>query len=330
MLNAENILNFNFISELPRAPRGFEYVNSTVSTDGRGIFVFVEKKFSAQVLSYFKRFGAKFPNAKMQSKAAFKLIVIDNKSSREINIPQLDITFPLCDFFCDGRILLAGARCSWRGTNDFDMNGVIFSPETGSIERILLGDGIASLGIDSKDRIWVSYFDEGVFGNFGWNHPGPPGPGAGGLVCFASNGKTVWSFNTDECEGFIDDCYALNVQRHVLWAYYYSDFNICRVDGNFTPYILPDIPISGASAFAVGSEGLLFTKQYDETADMFHFIPKKDGKTGQPQKVRGALPNGETFENSFFIGRGNFLHVLNSSGWFKVDVENFVHNNQQK
>ena len=38
--------------------------------------------------------------------------------------------------------------------------------------------------VDSLGRIWVSYADEGVYGNFGWGQPGPPPVGAAGLVCF--------------------------------------------------------------------------------------------------------------------------------------------------
>jgi hypothetical protein len=145
------------------------------------------------------------------------------------------LCYPLCDLFCDGRVLLAGARCRWRGPDDFDKNGVIFDPETGATTRLLLGDGIAALGVDSQDRIWASYFDEGVFGNFGWNRPGPPGPGAGGLVCFAADGEKLWAFNRPDNPDFIDDCEALNMQRHELWAYHYSPFSLCLMGEQFEP-----------------------------------------------------------------------------------------------
>ncbi len=317
----ESVIEFQLVADRPRNPVGYEYVSASISTDGQGIFLFVEKALAAKVLGKFKNVGgATFPDTKMKSGAAFKLIVVGHETSRVIDIPPLDITYPLCDLFCDGRVLLAGARCQWRGPDDFDKNGVIFDPKTGATKRLLLGDGISDLGVDSNDRIWVSYFDEGVFGNFGWSHPGPQGPGAGGLVCFDANGQELWAFNGPENPDFIDDCYALNVQRHELWAYYYSDFKMCRLDGQFEPVRFPSVPISGSKAFAVCSEGFLFSKQYRETAGTFHFLQREGNQMRQGRKLRGVLPNGTKFENSSMIGTGSCMHVLNDMGWFRTDL----------
>ncbi|WP_176444820.1 hypothetical protein [Paenibacillus herberti] len=37
--------------------------------------------------------------------------------------------------------------------------------------EFLLGDGIQSVQVTDKGIIWTSYFDEGVFGNNGWDKP---------------------------------------------------------------------------------------------------------------------------------------------------------------
>ena len=54
----------------------------------------------------------------------------------------------------------------------------------------LMGDGIADVQSDDAGNIWTSYFDEGIFGNNGWNEP----VGAPGLLCFDSTGRITWHF----------------------------------------------------------------------------------------------------------------------------------------
>lgn len=312
--------DFEFIAGRPIAPAGYEYVSTSISTDGKGLFLFTQKLLKDRVLGTFRNAGgAIFPNTSMNAEARFKLIVLYNGTATEIDLPPLDITFPICDLFCDGRILLAGARCRWRGTDDFDRNGVIFDPATGQISRILLGDGIANLSIDANDRIWVSYFDEGVFGNFGWNHPGPPGPGAGGLVCFADDGKELWAFNGLENSAFIDDCYAFNAQREERWAYFYSDFDLCSVDGNFRSEILSGVSVSGSSAFAVADQGFLFSSQYREPTNTFHLVQRNGQSLGRPQSVIGRLPDRNWIDRCQLAGRGAWMHVVNDDGWFATD-----------
>jgi hypothetical protein len=39
------------------------------------------------------------------------------------------------------------------------------------IKEILLGDGIKDMKVTDKEVIWTSYFDEGVFENYGWDEP---------------------------------------------------------------------------------------------------------------------------------------------------------------
>src|SRR3569832_2073348 len=137
-------------------------------------------------------------------------------------LPPLDLTFPMVDVFPDGRVLVVGPRCSWRSETDFDRNGALSVPKTGAVSRILLGDGIENMSIDTRGRIWVGYFDEGVFGNFGWSDPGPPPIGAAGRVCFDAAGTKLWEY--DQHRRPIDDCYALNVQGDNASVFTYADF----------------------------------------------------------------------------------------------------------
>ncbi len=317
----EDKLVFQRIARRPAIPKGYEFVSSSISTDGRCIFVCVQAHLVSKVVEKVTGAGgAIFPKTAMETEGEFLLIVVGENQQWEIKIPPLNFTFPICDLFPDGRVLLAGARSEWRGPEDFDKNGFIFDPETGSLERILLGDGIAELGIDAQNRIWVSYFDEGVFGNLGWGRKGPKGPGRGGLVCFNDTGEQLWAFNGTKPDHLIDSCYALNMQRDQVWAYYYSDFNILQVDGQFETTILTDPAISGAHSFAVHDDHFLFSKQYRESEDTFHVLKHVKGQVSQTRALKGILPDGETFDGCTVVGRGSCIHVVTAAGWFAVDL----------
>ena len=72
-----------------------------------------------------------------------------------------------------------------------------------------------------ENKIWTSYFDEGVYGNYGWEVP----IGRNGLRAWDSNGNEMYQYpNSEQNKYFIDDCYALNiVADEEVWFYFYLD-----------------------------------------------------------------------------------------------------------
>lgn len=78
--------------------------------------------------------------------------------------------------------------------------------------EFLLGDGISHVQSDANGNIWTGYFDEGVFGNYGWATPA----GAAGLSCFTKSGEKIWGYEAPAGFDQIDDCDALNVARNVF------------------------------------------------------------------------------------------------------------------
>ena len=63
---------------------------------------------------------------------------------------------------------------------DYDKNGRIYTNKGKFVRDILLGDGIQTVQATSEGVIWTSYFDEGIFGNYGWDNP----LGSSGLVAW--------------------------------------------------------------------------------------------------------------------------------------------------
>jgi hypothetical protein len=89
-----------------------------------------------------------------------------------------------------------------------------------------LGDASEDLQTTPDGKIWVSYFDEGVFGN---------GMGAEGAICFDTGGLPVFRFaEFAKRHGLptISDCYAMNVAPEGdVWLYYYTDFPLVQLRG---------------------------------------------------------------------------------------------------
>ncbi len=96
--------------------------------------------------------------------------------------------------------------------------------------KICVGDSVEKI-LASGGRLYVSYFDEGVFGDFGWDEP----PGECGLAVWSETGEKLYEFD----RGLIDDCCAINLFDGAYYVRYYSSFDFARIkDGFVTKYPL--------------------------------------------------------------------------------------------
>lgn len=124
------------------------------------------------------------------------------------------------------------------------------------IRQYCFGDGINDVIVLSDGRIVTSYFDEGVFGNYGWEQP----LGASGLVVWSKDGSAVWEADRGIC-----DCYAMNIDdSERLWYYYYTEFELVCTDFQKEKAYLPDI--GGSSMLILPSDGqsVIFDKGYQK------------------------------------------------------------------
>ncbi|MBJ8005823.1 hypothetical protein BW897_15035 [Bacillus cereus] len=111
-----------------------------------------------------------------------------------------------------------------------DDNAVIYNPDGSEHCKFYAGEGIQDCQVDVNEEIWVSYCDEGVFGE--------SSIGANGIVAFDSTGHLIFNNYDQYVERFnvppIDDCYAMNVIDGDVWLYYYSEFPLVQMkDKNF-------------------------------------------------------------------------------------------------
>ena len=140
--------------------------------------------------------------------------------------------------------------------------------------------------VKADGTIITSYFDEGVFGNYGWADPRSahgyvPPVGECGLIAWTPEGIPLWKNEKYP----IYDCYAISLdEEENLWFYYYNEFRLVRT--NFKEDAVFELPIKGSGAFSVAPSGdtFLFEGGYQKHGK-FYFLTAQGGRLGQKQKA---------------------------------------------
>jgi hypothetical protein len=217
-------------------------------------------------------------------------------------------------------LLLVCARCYYKGSDNFEKNGRIYTRDGRFAREILLGDGIQSVQTTSGGVIWTSYFDEGVFGNYGWENP----VGASGLVAWDSAGRKEYEFEQTADLDTICDCYALNVgSEDDVWCYYYTEFPLvhlrsCEIESYWK------IPLGGSDAFAVDAGHVLFRGGYKDHDAYQLFSLESSGKVKLLAKVELQDEKGKKLVASRVCGRGGAIHFVSDESLYRIDVQTAI------
>lgn len=243
----------------------------------------------------------------------------------------LETPFPQFDRLSDGLWLVAASRS--RG----EPNARVLAPDGLVLDRLTLGDGIEHLAIDAEDRIWIGWFDEGMFGNDGWQVPGLEWPpSSNGVACFANDGAVfplpIWPAEA----GMIADCYALNVMGPGAWACPYTEFPLV--------HFVPGKPVrwwrntlAGPRAIAIEGKHALLAGGYGEEASRLVLVELGEPGLGEEAAVlatwvlplRRLPPSDNEWapvwgDPSLLTGRGDTLHLVDDGVWYRWRVRDFA------
>ncbi len=181
---------------------------------------------------------------------------------REFDLPPTPQIYfhaqPLGDNF-----LCVASRCA-----SDEPNAHLFDDRGDALSSWHAGDGIEDVQIAPDGKIWISYFDEGVFS-------GSP-LGAQGLNCFDETGARLFGFvgdivNLPEYARGMADCYALNVaSNRDVWLFYYTSFPLVHLRELKLKAVFEPAPeIIGSHAFAVCDSRRLFVGGYQRKGRIF-------------------------------------------------------------
>lgn len=287
-------------------------VSADIGANGDVIRMFVPESIADLLFAKVRNTsGALFPKTHTEETYSATVVIESAAGRREQKLPLLTATFPMVQTFPDGEVLVVAPRCQRFTDGAYEMNARMFD-SNGVVQEFSLGDGVQHVQIDKSGRIWVGYFDEGVFGNFGWGPlygAGPEPMGATGLVCYDRSGRVVWNFNPPTGLNSIADCYALNVASDNVWACYYTDFPIVRIDsqGNVDAW---RTNLSGPRELAVSASSVLAFGGYGEKATDCVLLRIGIDRGDIIADVVLRVPDSVDLRKAQVLGRGDRLYVL--------------------
>jgi hypothetical protein len=183
------------------------------------------------------RIDGMFPPVQTSEAYNYKVLMKSANKKIEVFLPNQRWNFHFVQPIDNDNILLACARSHYYENNKYDLNAKVFDQNGHLVREFLLGDGIQDLFVTEANNIWTSYFDEGIFGNYGWNDP----IGSSGLICWDSNGNEIYKYSNDG-DHSISDCYALNtISNEETWFYFDTDFEVARIHNKQIDYYKPDV-----------------------------------------------------------------------------------------
>lgn len=194
--------------------------------------------------------------------------------------------------------LLAEPRQASRTVTNAD----VFDRQGAKQAALKLGDGIADIQTTSDERIWISYFDEGVYGGGETEHSG--------LACLDSGGVVKFRYWEDAAEPHrlppIDDCYALNVvSEREVWTTYYSAFPVVKLQDYALSDKWLDFPNRASRAFAVLKNRLVLAPAYNK--DEPPVLVDLDRQT--LEELEAVDKTGKRLTMEYVFARGRFICV---------------------
>ncbi|WP_051870611.1 hypothetical protein [Brevibacillus laterosporus] len=250
--------------------KDYKIVTSSIGYDNK-IYILLVNKIP-------ERINGMFVQSQTSNCFTYKVLIItEDGQVHETSLAKQRYHYHFIQPLNDNTLLVVGARTRYFDPDNFELNGKIFDLDGNLIKKLLLGDGIQHVQVSPNGTIWTGFFDEGVFGNYGWADP----IGASGLVAWDQEGKQIFSnHKADIC-----DCYALNVvSDQEIWFYYYTDFHLVKIANDQMEFFKPKI--SGASGFITYNSFFLFDKGYGKHDEYILLKNNNYGKFIQKCEVR--------------------------------------------
>lgn len=250
--------------------------------------------------------GASFPKTQSAQQNDFRIHYFSEDQWQKLDLKPTDENYrhvqPLGK---DHWLLIRG-----RSRSDEDLNAHIYDSHGDVVRSFAAGDGIEDVQVTSDSKIWISYFDEGVFSNVTIGHTG--------LNCFDENGQKICDyFSIGNPKTSIDDCYALNVcSDRETWIYFYSDFPVVKITDRKEAKCWPEISVYGSHSFAVIEGYVVFAGSYDERDILF----KVELATKKIQKLMPVLEDGTVIKSFYSFSRAHHLFLVTDNSLYVIDA----------
>lgn len=284
--------------------------------------------------------GVAFPATRPAEPCPAAVYVHDGGWQR-IPIVRLPAANGSIELLPDDEILLVGSRCAAYGDGTFDDNAFVYGLDGSCRAAFCLGDGISQLAADRAGTVWTAYFDEGVFGNYGWGGDGAPKPlGAAGLVRWSARGERLWKFRATGAVESIIDCSQINVADEAVWISYYAFHHLVEIRdgevGEAWPLARQGVramaPVDRSVLIVSGDEALWFDRTATDARERLRAISTA-GTSEDYQRARDDLvaehpgercllrrPDGSDLAGEPVRCRGSRIFFLDDDGFSSIDA----------
>lgn len=163
-----------------------------------------------------------FPATVTEQAYSYQVIHLKDGKKTVLHLPEETWNYHYVQPIDDGHILLVCARSYYHDAQNIEENARVYDKNGRLIRSFCLGDGIEHVYVTKNQEIWTGYFDEGVFGNYGWEVP----VGRSGLVGWDASGRKTDSLEEDK-EYYIFECLSLNgAADGGIWFFFSIDSKI--------------------------------------------------------------------------------------------------------
>ncbi|ANF96629.1 hypothetical protein [Paenibacillus bovis] len=265
------------------------------------------------------RIRGMFVQASLDKPRTYKILIIEDGQIQEVILANQKFHYHTVQPLED-HLLLVGARCHYYGPDQYDLNARVCDMDGHILHDFLLGDGIEYVQVTREGTIWTGYFDEGVFGNYGWNPP----VGEAGLLAWDAQGNRLYT-NT---QADIMDCYALNViNDQEVWFYYYTDFMLGHITGGTTDpqieWVNPQI--SGSSGFCTDGYHFLFQGGYNNSNQLFFKKRDQPGRLTGKKTVQLQGANQQPLDLTYSDFRRDQILIYSEGMLYTTAIQDILH-----
>lgn len=247
-----------------------------------------------------------FPKHRAATPNRYRVHFRSGEEWGHLDLPATAENYHAVQSLTHGRWLLVRGRAA----GGADRNARVYEADGTPGPAFHAGDGIADVQATERGRAWVSYFDEGVFGDDPLSQSG--------LACFDGDGTPVFRLGDlpDPILKTMADCYALNAcSDREAWLYFYTDFPLVRlVDGKVAGSWR--MPVAGSHAFAVAGDRVLFAGSYARKDSLFLVRP---GQT-RFEELTPADASGQPLRTFRAFGRRHRLYLATDEALYSVDL----------
>ncbi|MFE6484870.1 hypothetical protein ACFVGN_18295 [Streptomyces sp. NPDC057757] len=219
-------------ARLPRAYRQSHIAHSTVDAHGRAHWLLTDMP----------------PASHLDEPHDARVVTVENGRPYETHLSGVRLRHPSLGALPDGGFVLADAR-SRPGEEQVQVFDALGRPSW----AFRVGDAIEDLLVDETGDLWVSHFDEGIYGDDELSWPG--------LRRWSGTGDPLWEYRPGPGHGPISDCYALNVGTRAVCACPSQDFPLLEIREDRVVRVREN-PVKGARGFAVHADRVVFFAPY--------------------------------------------------------------------